>query len=190
MKISNLETAAARDSAKPSLNLETSVGLGGLQDDYSGAMQDISSLQYPSWEVGLWMDLPVGRRAAKAQLDQRINAVEKTRLSIEKSRRELATGIAGAEVRLGTARNKMDATLITRKYSEQKLKEEEEKYALGIATTHDLLEYQEDLAVARLNESRAVIDYNMAVTDYHYILGILPEKKGIRISGDDFRIVR
>ena len=62
---------------------------------------------------------------------------------------------------------------MTREYSEKQLKEVQEKRVLGIATTHDVLEYQNDLESAKLEESKANIDFNTAIMNYYFILGVL-----------------
>ncbi|MFH1539214.1 MAG: TolC family protein [bacterium] len=188
LEVREVETTAARNRVRPSVDLVSSVGVGGLQGEYSASLQDVTSLQYPSWEVGLWMELPVGRREARARLEQSVNNEKKAGLEIDKAVKTIAVELAGAEVTLQTARKKMEAAKVTREYAEQKLKEEEEKHILGLATTHDVLEYQEDLEIARLSESRAIVDFNESVTSYYYLLGTLLEQKGIEIAEDRLNI--
>lgn len=187
-EVSSMQTMAARDRTRPSMDLQTTVGLGGLQDGYFGSLQDISSLQYPSWQVGIWMDVPVRRREAKVRLEQSLADEQIAGLEIEKIRQRIAVELADTQVSIRTAEEKMAAAQVSTRYALSKLHEEEEKLSLGVATTHDVLEYQNDLAAAKLNESAAIIDYNMAVADYYYVLGTLLEEKGIEIQGDGFNI--
>lgn len=173
----------AKDGIKPSVDLEVSLGVGGLKDNYSRSLQDITSFEYPTWQVGLWMDSPVGRREARARLEQRRNDEKKAKLEIDKSIQEIAVDIEDAEISVRTAENRVEAAAVAREYAEKKFFEEEEKHALGIATTHDVLEYQEDLALARMNEYSAIVERNIALAEYYDALGIILEKKNIKIRG-------
>lgn len=181
LEIRRIVTRTAQDALRPSINLVTSLDYGGLKDTYTGSVQDISSLQYPSWSMGLWLDLPLGRRQARARLEQTRGDQRKAELAIEKARQGIAVDIADAAVGLDTARNRAQAAAVSREYAEKRLAEEVEKLTLGIATTHDVLEYQQDLAEARLNETQAAIDCNRAVLEYHYALGTLLEVNRIQV---------
>ena len=188
-EVSSLRNIAARDGTRPSMDLQTTVGLGGLQNGYFGSLQDISSLQYPSWQVGVWMDVPLRRREAKVRLEQSLADELKAGLEIEKTRERIAVELAGTEVTIRTAEEKLAAARVSTRYAASKLHEEEEKLSLGVATTHDVLEYQNDLANAKLSESAAIIEYNRAIADYYYVLGTQLEEKGIEMKGDGFTIV-
>lgn len=131
--------------------------------------------------MGLWLDLPLGRRQARARLEQTRGDQRKAELAIEKARQGIAVDIADAAVGLDTARNRAQAAAVSREYAEKRLAEEVEKLTLGIATTHDVLEYQQDLAEARLNETQAAIDCNRAVLEYHYALGTLLDVNRIQV---------
>ena len=185
LELQRIRTVAARDAARVSLDLETSVGLGGLQDDYGGSLQDVTSLEYPSWEVGLWMDLPVGRRKARARLEQSLAGENRASLEIVKTRQEISVEIADAEVGLVTAEKRVAAAEATRAYTEERLREETDKREYGLATTHDVLEYQDELALAKLNRTRADIDYNKALLDFYYATGTILEVNGIDIESPE-----
>jgi outer membrane protein TolC len=51
---------------------------------------------------------------------------------------------------------------------------------VGLATTRDVLEGEQDLAAARFDETAALADYNNAVTDYLRVSGLLLEQAGVR----------
>nr|HPI77601.1 TolC family protein [bacterium] len=68
------------------------------------------------------------------------------------------------------------------RFSEKKLAEEEDKHTLGMAVTQDVLEYQNDLFSAKLNELRALIDFREAAAAYLHTLGSLAESRGVDIE--------
>ena len=188
LAVSRVRTVTARDQARPAVDLQTSLGLGGLSGNYTNSVQDITSAQYPSWQVGVFLDVPMRRRRAKALLEQSLDNERKAGLEIDKAQQGIAVELARAQVALNTAEQSVAAARVTTQYADQKYREAGEKHVLGIATTHDVLEYQNDLAVARLNEARAAIDYNRAVAEYYYVTGTLLDEKNIRIQGSELKI--
>jgi outer membrane protein TolC len=54
---------------------------------------------------------------------------------------------------------------------------------VGLATTRDVLEGEEDLALARTDQITALADYNKAVTEYLRVTGQLLEYEGIHFAG-------
>jgi outer membrane protein TolC len=55
---------------------------------------------------------------------------------------------------------------------------------VGLATTRQVLEAEEDLAQARTDESASRADYHNAVTVYWQVSGQLLEIQGVRFSGE------
>ena len=54
---------------------------------------------------------------------------------------------------------------------------------MGLATTRDVLEGEEDLALARTDQIAALADYNRAITEYLRVTGLLLEDAGVRLIG-------
>ena len=54
---------------------------------------------------------------------------------------------------------------------------------VGLATTRDVLEGEEDLALARTDQIASLADYNRAVTEYLRVTGMLLESQEIRLAG-------
>ena len=63
----------------------------------------------------------------------------------------------------------MDATKAARVLAERRLEAEEKKFAAGMSTSFEVFQAQRDLAQARSNELRAVLDYNKSQVDYETV---------------------
>ena len=61
------------------------------------------------------------------------------------------------------AYQRMIATKKARELAEKKLEAEQVKFAQGASTNYMVLTYQRDLANARINELKALLDYNVAL---------------------------
>jgi outer membrane protein TolC len=69
-----------------------------------------------------------------------------------------------------------------RRLRERKLGAEEERFKEGLTTTHDILEYQEDLAEAQSGYLRSIIDYNKSLINLEKVKGTVLEKESIRLE--------
>jgi len=54
----------------------------------------------------------------------------------------------------------VQATRVARRLAEEKLSAEEKKFEVGLSTSFNVLEFQEDLAEEQSKEIKAIIDYN------------------------------
>jgi outer membrane protein TolC len=64
-----------------------------------------------------------------------------------------------------TDKKRIKTTEIAKNLEKRKLEIEEEKYRLGISTSHDVLEFQADLATARRRFILAIIDYKKSLAE-------------------------
>jgi outer membrane protein len=55
---------------------------------------------------------------------------------------------------------RVQSARIARKLAEEKLIAEDKKFEVGLSTSFNVLEFQEDLAEEQSNEIKALIDYN------------------------------
>ena len=72
-------------------------------------------------------------------------------------------GVREAVRQIETDIKRVRATRAARVLAERKLDAEEKKLEVGISTNFQVLEFQEDLAVAESNETKAIIDYNKSL---------------------------
>ena len=61
------------------------------------------------------------------------------------------------------------ATMLAR----TQLEAEQEKFRLGLSTSFNVLEFQEDLTNALSNETRALSDYNVALAQLDQLTGMM-----------------
>ncbi|NIQ93749.1 MAG: TolC family protein, partial [Desulfuromonadales bacterium] len=64
------------------------------------------------------------------------------------------------------------------KLAEEELRTLFKRREVGLATTREVLEGEEDLAEAKSLYSDALAEYNVAVTEYYRVTGQLLEKEG------------
>ncbi len=80
-----------------------------------------------------------------------------------------------------TTRKVIDSAVASLRLANEKLKAEEKKYKVGMSTTHDILEFQEDLAKAESNLAYAQTEHRKAVANLARVKGVLLEEKGLTL---------
>jgi len=72
-----------------------------------------------------------------------------------------------------TFRAEVEVTGAGTALARDQLEAEEEKFRLGLTTSFNVLELQEDLSVARTDETRVLSDYNVALARLDQLTGKL-----------------
>ena len=77
---------------------------------------------------------------------------------------------------------RVDATKVSVALAEERLNAEEEALQVGLSTSHDVLDFQEDLTIARGSHTQAVIDHVLSHTHLDLVQGTLVETLGFTIE--------
>jgi outer membrane protein len=68
---------------------------------------------------------------------------------------------------------RITATRLARELAQENLEQQHKRYEVGLATTKDILDFQERLTAARAAEIRALIDYNVSLAALRQAEGTL-----------------
>ena len=83
-------------------------------------------------------------------------------MSIKNLEKEIILEVRESIRQLRTDLKRVQASRISKRLAEKKLKAEEKKFEVGLSTSFNVLEFQEDLAKEQSNEIKAIIDYNQS----------------------------
>ena len=148
-------------------------------------MSSVLSLKNPSWNVGLEFKYPLGNGAADN--DYRRSRLKTDQISLqlrsleESSKKDVNAAIRGIAVGF----KQIDVADRGAKFAEERLRAFIRKNEVGLATTKDVLDVENDLAIAKSNQIKAVVGYANALTTYWQVTGELLEKEGIRVVEGD-----
>jgi len=182
LKIDDLQLRAAKNRTLPDLSVTANLGLDGFDPRYTGAYDRTFRGDYPAWGIGLQFSYPIGNRAAE-------NDYIKSRLTLEQAQAQilsLESGVANdvrAAIRLlTTSYRQIDVTARGTAYAKERLRAFEKKNAVGLATTKDVFDVENDLVTAQGNQIQALVDYNNAITGLWHVTGELLDRQGIKLS--------
>lgn len=157
------------------------VVIGKIKGSPSGAWRDATKFLYQNWQVGLSLSFPlsniVGRAAlAKARLD-----LDKDMAGLKAREQTVYLEVSDAVRSIDTDSKRVDAYRVARELAEKRLEAETKKLSVGLTTNYLVLQYQEELATARSQEIRALVDYNLSRARLERVLGESLDKRNISI---------
>ena len=179
---SGISVKVARNRRLPTLDLEGSFDLNGLGGQMDESLSQVGGADYRSWYVGLALRMPIGSRTAKAELRKSLLEKEQKLLSLKDLEQQIIIEVRGAVRQQETDGKRVKATKIAQEFAEQVLSTEEKKHKLGLSTNYELLQFQANLATARKNHLRAIIDYRKSIVALHQALGATLEKLNIELE--------
>jgi outer membrane protein len=148
-------------------------------DDVADSM---ATGDFYNYLIGLKIEFPLGNRFAKSQYSKaKIEAARAVTL-LRDLENTVINEVRESVRQVGTDTERVEAAKASLRLAQEKLKAEEKKYEVGLSTTHDLLEFQEDLARATSREAMARADYMKSLADLARVKGVLLKKNNISIN--------
>ena len=152
----NVQLRFAKNQRFPSLDLAASYGL-------SGTDENVRDGETPDYSVGLVFSMPLGNGEARARLEARRIRKQQALLAYKKLEQRVMAEVANALNDVQSSAGRVTATAQARAFAETALEAEEKRLANGKSTNFVVLQLQNDLTQARLNETLAIVDYNRAL---------------------------
>ena len=122
---------------------------------YGDALDRLFALGFYNYAAVLSFEMPLDNAAAKSALAQARVAYEQARMQYREALSQTVVQVESAIGNLHAFEKQVEATRNATFYAEQSLHDEQVEFRVGMATTHDLLQYQEELVTAQGNEVQA-----------------------------------
>lgn len=151
---------------------------GGMDD----SLQTLVTHRFSDVYVGVSVGLPIGRRAAKADVVAATIAERRTHLLRDQIAQRIATEVRTAAASLAAARDRLEATLALETATTDLLAAEQARFETGQSSNFFVLTRQTELAQAALARTAARIEVARATTDVLRATGRLLERRGIVID--------
>jgi outer membrane protein TolC len=185
IEISETGIALAKSDARPDLRLQANyltdaaggtrllrtggfpgTVIGSEVTSYGDVLGQVLGFDYPTWTVGMTFSYPLGKSAAEANLAR--TRIEKDQQSARLRSLEFAAvrDVREAAWRLEQNQQRIETAQLSRELAEQRLDAEQKRFEVGMSTSFLVIQAQRDLAVARNNELRSHLDYQLAVVAF------------------------
>lgn len=156
---------------------------------YAEALDRLSSKEFYSYLAGVEVEIPIGNAAAKSEYTKAKIDVSQSELN----RRQLFSDIS---LEVSTAVNdvvanikRIESSRVARELAEENLRNQQKRLEVGIATTKDVLDFQDDLTQARGVELRAATDYNISLAELARAQGTLLDQYSVVVEVPGKRFV-
>lgn len=146
---------------------------------YGSALGQIFRRNYPSYGVGIQLNLPLRNRQAVADLVRDELQLRQTQVRRQQIENQIRLEVENALVTLQRTRAAYEASTRSRVLQEQSLASEQEKYQAGLSTSFLVIQYQSYLAQARSTEVAAKSAYIKAQTALDRAVGTTLERNNV-----------
>lgn len=122
---------------------------------YGDVLRQLFGRSFPTYTVGLNLTIPLGNRAAQANVATASLNLRMNQLQIQRQINQIRVDVQNALIALQQARAQYQAAVKTRILQEQTLDADQKKLALGATTVYQIIQDQRDLTTAAGNEVNA-----------------------------------
>lgn len=185
----SIRQAFADNARLPLLDLAVRTRFNGLDDSPGGAYDQITDGDFVNYVASLQFEQPIGNRAAEALSRARRLERMKSVLEYKTAAQDAALRVKSALRNVVTNYQLIEQTRVACLAASENLRtllvEEETLRALTPDFLDLKLRRQESLASAELEETAALVDYNIAVAEMFDAMGRALERNGIRFNVHD-----
>jgi len=154
-----------RNQLLPELDLTGSYGFNGASREFNGTFGQLGQGNAPFYSYGAQLSVPLGNLGPRNQYKATKATLQQIDLQFKQLEQNILVEIDNAVKQAESAYQSVQATRQARIYAEAALDAEQKTYAVGKATTFEVLTYQNNLTTARGQEIRALANYEEALAN-------------------------
>jgi outer membrane protein TolC len=173
VEAAEVDLQRARSLRLPQLDLQVSSTSRGLDPDPSEAFDKAIGWDFPGSSAGFTFSLPVWNRTARNAESAARTSLRRSRLLYDRLELDLLAEVRLAANELDRQREAVTAAVKSRTLAQRQLEAEETRQEVGLSTTFQVLQFQEDLARALSAEVAARASYARAVARQAFVEGTL-----------------
>jgi len=193
LEVTDINLRFLRDQTRPQLTADLNYGLSGLggtqltrsgigliptdtapptiaaERGFGSVLGDLFTNAFPTWTTTLTLTVPLGHSAQEANVARTRLQYRQAEMQLKSQQMQVATQVRQAARQVQTNQKRVETTRTARELSERTLDAQQRKLAAGTAEQFQVLQAQRDLATARNDELRALIDYQQSVVDFETV---------------------
>lgn len=177
-----LEVVKTGNGLLPRLDLFIALGKTGYAGSFGDSLDDLDGDSYDLF-AGLEFEFPPANRSARARKDRADLTLRQRRESLDNLNDLARQDVELALIEVNRARQQVDATAITRKFQEEKLRAETAKFRVGKSTALLVAAAQRDLLDSQVAEVEAVTNNLNARINLFLLEGSLLDRRGLAAPG-------
>ena len=184
MEEAGIQLKFYRNQLFPTLDLVGTYGWNGVGQYYSGTFAQVSQGNAPYYSYGAQLSIPLANQSARNQYKSGKVTWQQVALQYKQMEQNIMVQVENAIASAQSDYESVQATREARVYAEAALDAEQKTYAVGKATTFEVLQYQSQLTTARGNEIQALANYEQDLANLAAAEGSTLDKMGINIEAN------
>ena len=182
VELQGIQLKYLKNQVFPALDLIGSYGFNGAGGQFGDTFNQMNEANRPFYTYGAQLSMPLSNVGPRNQLKAGKGSLKQLLLQLKQLEQSIMVEIDNA---VGVARSDYEGVQATRQarvYAEAALDAEQKKYTVGKSTTFTVLQLQNNLTAARLQEIRALVDYNKALAALAAAEGRTLERNSIQLE--------
>jgi outer membrane protein TolC len=177
-----LDASNAKNASRPTLNLGGSIGYNGVDRSYRGAVDNVPNGDARTWGLDLSLRVPWGLHADRARHRSALASLRQQEARLELIEQELLVQVRAAVRAVDTNQqsveiNRKGTELATRQYELELA-----RFKAGLSTSRQVLQVQDDLETARVNQLLAEVNLRIAIANLHQLESSSLEQYRINVA--------
>lgn len=177
---SEVRFSKTRSERRPRLDLELSSSSAGFGADPSDALDTALGWDFPTHRAGLIFSAPIRNQTARYAERAARAGVRSARLAYDKAELDVLAQVRSAVRDVSYQTEAVAAAQTSRELAERQLDAERARHDVGISTTFQVLQFQQDLAEALSAERAAQAAYAKALAALAHAEGDLAQSARAR----------
>lgn len=137
------------------------------------AFDRLTSFDFNSYNFGVQLEVPLDNAAGKARHTRSRIELNQSELNHRELLSQVTLEVRESVADVLSSRQRIDTSRVARELAEENLRSQQKRFEVGMATTKDLLDFQQRLTSARAAEVQANFDYAVSVAAWRRAQGTL-----------------
>lgn len=168
----------AYDAYRPRLDLIAELSERGLGSTMGKSFNVLDNSDFTSYSIGAQFETPIYRRGERANVRAAELSMQKRTIDLEDVKQQVTYSHRQAVRNIEDLIRAVAATKATVVAEKNRLENSRIGHEQGVTTSNDLLQAQEDYALAQVEEIRRIVDYYISLIRLERIRGTLLESLG------------
>ncbi|MEO0652191.1 MAG: TolC family protein [Planctomycetota bacterium] len=166
----------ARSDRLPGLDLNLDANSSSFEDTVADAFETATELEFITYSGSLGFQVPLGNRSAKYAERAARAALRTARLQLEQTEANVVSEIRDAVRAVETEAQAVLAAAKSSAFTQRQLEAEQARYKEGLATTFQVLEFQQQLVEAQSAENAALANHAKALVALERARGTIVDR--------------
>jgi len=164
-----IDVGTTKNAALPSLDLDGAIGYNGTDRTYGTAFNRLTEPDGYNWQLGLSVSVPWGLHADRARHRSAQASLRQEQAYLQQLEQNLLVQVRAAVRAVDTNRQSVEIYSKATELADHQYELELARFKAGLSTSRQVLQTQDDLEAARLNELSARVNLRGAVANLHQI---------------------